>query len=62
MGDAMSEKKIFKMGADAYMAGMSQNDNPFHAIQQPEEHRAWEIGYGEEYAYWEHQCGITAKY
>ncbi len=55
----MNEKQIFKMAADAYIAGKTQNENPFDDKQSPDEHEAWRLGFGEESAYWEHQCGIN---
>lgn len=55
----MNERHIFKMAADAYMRGDTQDDNPFNDKTQPAEHEAWRLGFGEESAYWEHQYGIN---
>ena len=54
-------KRIFTLGARAYMAGKTQDDNPFDPEIEPTEHEGWRLGFGEESAYWEHQSGIAVN-
>ena len=57
----MNEKKIFTLAAKAYMAGKTQDDNPFDPEIEPKEHEAWRLGFHEEYAYWEYQSSIAVN-
>ncbi len=46
-----NEKAIWKMGADAYMAGKKIIDNPFHKDSQ--EAKAWDYAFRCEHDFWD---------
>jgi len=51
----MTQKQIYKMGADAYIKGKSVNDNPFNKEKQPCEYYDWQFAFNKEKEYWETQ-------
>ena len=57
-----NQKRILNMGANAYREGLTQDDNPFTETIDVESYELWRCGWHEEYAWWESQSGIRAKY
>ena len=54
-------KRILTLGARAYMAGKTQDDNPYDPETESTNYEAWRLGWHEEYAYWEYQSSIAVN-